>query len=949
MVDEASVRTAPKVKGPDRAVRRLVVLLLLAGLPLVAFEALSIAQLRASREAEIRQETSRLLDLVEAEQTRLVEDIRHVLVALVEMGLGQMAAQPCLSALDRIKQRYPRYLAISASDAAGTIWCSTEAAAVGISVADRAYRDEALGTGEIVTGRYMVSRTTGRPAIPFALAYPGPDGGRAGVLTVLLDTGWLEDFLGGGILPAGSSVVVADRSGTTLSRVPDMPGLQGRALPDRYQPLLRAEGKGVVEIDGLDGTPRLVAYSPVGGGIPDLYVHVSVDKAAAMRAVNATALRSTLTFAMLLLMAGLGAAWGVRRFLMIRQEVEQGASRMAAVLASTVDGVVEMDRDWRFTYLNDRARELVAEGRELVGMTLWEAFPELVETPVWEKAHLAMAERVPAEAEVQGPRTGRWFWMRAFPSPSGLAVYLLDVSARKAAEEDLRESKERLTLALQSAEAGTFEWDLQTGRGHWSAESYRIFGLDPDGEGPSARTWLSVVHPEDREAAAMAGRLQVQDVQGPHFRLDYRIVRRDGSVRWVSSIGRVAHDADGRPQRVSGLNMDVTERKSMEQDLREAKARAEEASLSKSRFLAAASHDLRQPLQSALLFAGVLHRHVEGGQAGESLAALERALATLKDLLDGLLDVSRLDSGAVLPDLADFPLGPLLDDIGDAYAPVAEGKGLDFSVDASCRAAAVRSDRLLLGRMLRNLVENAIRYTERGHVRIACEAGEDEVRIEVHDSGIGIPAEHLGTVFEEFHQVGNPGRDRNQGLGLGLAIVRRLSALLGHPVAVRSTPGSGSTFRVAIRRAAMPAEALPAQHQAIEASGEGRLAVLVDDDEIVLSGLAEILREWCFDVVAARSPDEALAGLGAAGRPPDLVIADYRLGGGEVGTEAVARIRKHVGLAVPGIVLTGEIGPACERDAATLGLEVVHKPTTPRRLHDAVQRLLVAAPGRHAG
>ena len=1073
------MKTAAMAARSGSPIRRLLALLLLMALPLLAFEIVSIVQLRQAREEEIRQDASRVLDLVEAEQKRIVDGIHNVLIALTETGLGQMDPATCRQTLERIKDRYPNYLAINAAGKDGVVWCSTVPSAIGLSVAGRTYRQDALKTDDVVTGQFIMSVTTGRPAIPIARSYRGADGQRDGSVVVLLDTTWLEHYLVEKSLPQDASILIADSGGTVLARVPEIPGLVGHPMPARYRFMLDSTNKGVVDILDLDGVQRITAYSPLVAGVRNLYIQVSIDKAKALRAVDVAVLRSLLIFTVLLLITGLGAAWGIRRFIRVREEAQQSALKTAAVLASTVDGVIELDRGWRFTYLNDKAKDLIAQGRDLLGQSLWEAFPELVDSPLWDKAHEAMAKQTPTDAEFQGARTGRWFWMRAFPSPDGLSVYLLDITRRRKAEEELRDSQNHLNLALESAQAGTFDWDLRTGQGFWSEEGFRIFGLDPDKDVANTDTWRRILHPDDRDTAQVISQTQLLEEQKPYFRLEYRIILPNGGLRWITSIGRVHYGANGRPLRISGLNIDVTERrvmeetlrrteerltialaaaeagiwdydayngaltwsdgmfslygveqgsfvpsadafyelvhpddreavrtftrevletkrpdyrvefrinnpklglrwimaigrpiydaggrpvrlgglniditarKGMEQALRDAKAKADEANVSKSKFLAAASHDLRQPLQSALLFAGVLHRYVGDERGRGPLLSLERALDTLKNLLDSLLDVSRLDAGVIVPQFADLPLGPLLDEIQAAYAPIAASKGLEFGVEQPCAPLAVRSDRLLLGRMLRNLVENAIRYTEQGHVCIDCVPTPDGVSIRVRDSGIGISAEHLAKVFEEFHQVGNPERDRSQGLGLGLAIVQRLSRLLHHPVHVRSEPGQGSTFSIEVPAAAEPLAELPAVPEPVnDTPGRDRLAVLVDDDTIVLTGLRTVFREWGYDVVIAGSAEQALERLNIVARVPDIIIADYRLRERKVGTDAIVRIREQVGHMVPGVILTGEIGPECDRDAEIHGLTVVHKPVTPRQLLAVVQRLLEPAAEAQAG
>jgi Signal transduction histidine kinase len=388
------------------------------------------------------------------------------------------------------------------------------------------------------------------------------------------------------------------------------------------------------------------------------------------------------------------------------------------------------------------------------------------------------------------------------------------------------------------------------------------------------------------------------------------------------------------------MNMDVSERRAMEQALRDAKTLADEANQSKSRFLAAASHDLRQPLQSALLFAGVLQSHALEDRSRRSLMALERALDTLKALLDSLLDVSRLDVGTIVPQVRDMPLASLLDEMRAAYSPIAASKGLELHVTDPGPTLAVRSDPVLLGRIVRNLVENALRYTPEGYVRVVCDITPDRVSIQVHDSGIGISAEQMGRVFEEFHQVNNPERDRSQGLGLGLAIVQRLSQLLDHPVTVRSEPGRGSTFAVDVPLAGAAGTSPPRPKPVVTADGQRRLAVLIDDDVIVLSGLRTLFMEWGYEVVIAGSAAQALEGLRDMPRAPDLVVADYRLRGGDVGTDAIASIRAQAGHPIPGIILTGDMGSDSERDATDLGVTFLRKPVASNQLLAAVQELL---------
>ncbi|PWC62195.1 hypothetical protein TSH58_25600 [Azospirillum sp. TSH58] len=366
-----------------------------------------------------------------------------------------------------------------------------------------------------------------------------------------------------------------------------------------------------------------------------------------------------------------------------------------------------------------------------------------------------------------------------------------------------------------------------------------------------------------------------------------------------------------------------------------AREAAEQADRSKSRFLAAASHDLRQPMQSMFFFAEALHSHVHSPRGRDALAMLERGMETLKGLLDSLLDVSQLDAGVIEPRIEDIPVKPLLDDIGSSYAPVAAAKGLDLQV-VNHHDLTVRSDRNLLGRMVRNLVENAIRYTERGVIRLECHPLDGHAGIQVRDTGIGISGEQMSWIFEEFYQVGNPERDRNQGLGLGLAIVQKLSALLGHPVEVRSELGKGSVFRISVPLG--DAAESPAPAPSSREPERGRLAVLIDDDAIVLMGLRSIFQDWGYDTIVASSTDEALERLRAAGRRPDVMVADYRLREHKVGTEAILKVRELAGTPVPAVLLTGDSGPDVMQEAERHGIGVMFKPVTARLLQEALTR-----------
>ncbi|WP_207482917.1 ATP-binding protein [Arenibaculum pallidiluteum] len=516
------------------------------------------------------------------------------------------------------------------------------------------------------------------------------------------------------------------------------------------------------------------------------------------------------------------------------------------------------------------------------------------------------------------------------------ALVLVRETASTTEVEDVLRRAARLHLALSAANAGVWDWDAAGGALTWSEGLYRLFGVDPVDFATPTDAWKHVMHPDDFDR--VAGQfLEALRHDHPELQVEYRIMHPVKGMRWIMGLGRSTCDATGRPLRMTGLCIDVTERKLLEDAHRAAKEEAERANQSKSRFLAAASHDLRQPLQSAILFAGALARNMAGDPArAEQFQHLERSLDTLKGLLDALLDVSRLDAGVIEPTIEQFRISGLLDHIRAAYAHVAAARSLSWDVTGS--GATVRSDPTLLGRMLRNLVENAFKYTERGGVELHCQESDGTLRLEVCDTGPGIPAYSLDAIFEEFHQLGNPERDRQHGLGLGLSIVRRLGILLEHRIDVRSEPGKGSVFSVDVPLAeAAEEEARPAP---LQCSDAGRTVLVVDDDPSVLLGLEAILKDWGWRVVAVSSVEEALDRIGSDALPPDIVLADYRLRDERVGTDAILGIWNRLGRRLPSALLTGETGPECRRDAVAHGLDVLYKPVTPRQLDRLLVKML---------
>jgi signal transduction histidine kinase/ActR/RegA family two-component response regulator len=370
------------------------------------------------------------------------------------------------------------------------------------------------------------------------------------------------------------------------------------------------------------------------------------------------------------------------------------------------------------------------------------------------------------------------------------------------------------------------------------------------------------------------------------------------------------------------------------------------ANEAKSRFLAAASHDLRQPLHALGMFVAQLRGRVTEPESAALTGKVEAAVTALQQLLDAILDISRLDAGVVSPTPVDFPLAPLLARLAESFAPRAERKGLRLRVAPT--GLAVHSDPVLLERVLLNLLANAVRYTERGGIVIGCR--RRGVRVEVWDSGVGIAPEHREAVFQEFFQVGNPERDRRKGLGLGLAIAARVARLLGSRIDMRSQVGRGSLFAIELPRGTAGAVHLPEAAVLYQAESlRGALILVVDDDTLVREAMETLFKQWGCEVASAANGEQAIAQAAHLTRTPDAIVCDYRLPEGETGIEVIRRLHARFGAAVPAALVTGDTAPERLREAQAGGYTLLHKPLQPAKLRALLEHLVAARETRRAG
>jgi two-component system, sensor histidine kinase len=383
---------------------------------------------------------------------------------------------------------------------------------------------------------------------------------------------------------------------------------------------------------------------------------------------------------------------------------------------------------------------------------------------------------------------------------------------------------------------------------------------------------------------------------------------------------------------------DLAERRRIEEAVRHARDEADRANEAKSRFLSTASHDLRQPLQTLSLLNGTLRRLVRDGDAAHAFEQQEQAITTMSRLINALLDISRLESGAVRPEIRPFGLDALFAELATEFSEPAARKGLQLEVLVP--ADATVSDPTLLGQILRNLLGNAVRYTAQGSIRLECRREGERLRIDVIDTGVGIPEDRLRDIFEEFYQVGVSPNTVREGHGLGLSIVKRAARLLDHEVRVTSKLGQGSIFSILVPFAA--ADCIdPRRQSAVEANQANPRqmhVLLVDDDTAVLNATRLLLKVEGYRVTAASSLDEAVE-MARENRDIDLLITDLHLGDGNLGTDVRRSVEEDLGRRISTVLITGDTSATATRVVQDDRLVVARKPIEADELLNLLTKL----------
>jgi signal transduction histidine kinase/CheY-like chemotaxis protein len=454
--------------------------------------------------------------------------------------------------------------------------------------------------------------------------------------------------------------------------------------------------------------------------------------------------------------------------------------------------------------------------------------------------------------------------------------------------------------------------------------------------------------------------LNLPDMNGAETRerlLHEKIARQDRII--AALIQRVEHSMDHHANayslfqaaivldeevraRTAELHAALHDLERINAELKSAKETAEKLNATKSRLLAAAGHDLVQPLNAARLSLSALKEESLTDEAAGLAAQIDRSLASVEQLMRALMDISKLDAGVTQPDFCSFPIEHILQGLYWDYAHAARQQNLRLRV--LCSNAVVWSDPVFLRRIIQNLMSNAIRYTNHGGVVVFCRRHEEQLTVSICDTGIGIPLEEQDKIFSEFHRGSTPAAHASEGLGLGLAIARRMADALGHELRLRSQLGRGTVFSVTMpisRARPVPAHAL--ERPPVTPVLEGAFVVVVENDESSRLAMENLLSRWSCQVVSAGSIEEIVAALGEIERTPDLVIADFHLGRGGHGIGAVQAVASRFAQTVPGLIVTADHDPEIARLATKAGCALLTKPVEPAELRALMSHLLSPA------
>jgi PAS domain S-box-containing protein len=629
----------------------------------------------------------------------------------------------------------------------------------------------------------------------------------------------------------------------------------------------------------------------------------------------------------------------------LRIVAETASENLETVLASINDVFMTFDQDWYYTYVNRRTLETSGLRREdFMGKTLWDIFPDLVDTQFHGELQRAVTQQVPVQFEFFYAKWQRWFENRVYPSVNGVSIFTTEITDRKQAEAALRESEERFRQMAETINDVFWLWNPQENQHLYVSPAYeRIWGRSRESLYQDNRLWIETIHFEDRAKVKAAG---MQCLQNGFFEQEYRVVRPDRSICWIRDRGFVIRDDNGQPYRIAGVAQDITDRKQVEQEresllAREKAAReeAETANQVKDEFLAVLSHELRSPLNPILGWVNLLQsRKFDEQTTAKALATIERNAKLQTQLIEDLLDVSRILRGKMVLNVTRVNLVNVVEAALETVRLAAAAKNIQIQ-KLFASDVVVSGDSNRLQQVVWNLLSNAVKFTPTGgRIEVYLQQLDSIAQIQVKDTGKGIHPEFLPFVFEYFRQEDGTTTRQFGGLGLGLAIVSQITELHGGYVKAESLgEGQGATFTVQLP--------LP-QHDSQENEQKNNsccvlhlqgVRILIVDDEVDMRELVlAILEQYGAEVCVAASAADAFISLDSF--LPDILISDIGMPDVD-GYMLMRQVRQRYKF--PAIALTAYAGEYDQQQALAAGFQDhLAKPVEPEKLVQAIANLI---------
>jgi two-component system CheB/CheR fusion protein len=623
------------------------------------------------------------------------------------------------------------------------------------------------------------------------------------------------------------------------------------------------------------------------------------------------------------------------------------ADDLENILRSSELAIVFLDLDLNIRFFSSAAKSLLNTIDADVGRPIGDLAHRFDDVDLVTDIRSVLKTLTTVSREIRS-HSGDWYCRRVFPyrtqadATQGVVLTFENISVTKTAELKFATERAYADSVIDTVHQPLVVVDERLRVVTSNSSFCRIIGAKPDelvGRG------LTAVGSGRLDVPAMnsfldRARTETDPIEDHEIEIDLPPLGR--RVLVLSSRKILGEPAAG--QRILLAIDDITERKLITEALEIAKSKAEKANLGKSRFLAAASHDLRQPLQTLSLLHGVLARKVKDAESQVLIGKLDETLGAMSGMLNTLLDINQLEAGTVQPEIDDFAISTVLEHLKTEFTYLTKSKGISLHVVAS--SLRVRSDPLLLAQMIRNLLSNAVKYTKRGKILFGCRRDGDKVRLEIWDTGIGIPAGQLDAIFEEYHQLGNPARERTLGLGLGLSIVHRIGELLGHRIEVRSEAGKGSVFLVEVPfgdKKEMKKKPDLSTGKSEKASDRTGTILIIEDDPTIREALELLFRGEGYRTVAAIDGLEVAALVQRGALMPDVIIADYNLPGIRTGLEVIKELRQALSRKIPAIVLTGDIATDVLRKVLAADCGYLRKPVNVDQLTRRIEELIAAS------